>query len=97
MALALGVLLISKSGNQVDLMHILFGSVLAVDTASLVLMGLVASVSLIGLAVIYRPLVLEGVDPVFLRSSAGAAACGTSCFSCWWCSIWSRVFNLWAR
>ena len=71
MALALGVLLISKSGNQVDLMHILFGSVLAVDTASLVLMGLVASVSLIGLAVIYRPLVLEGVDPVFLRSVGG--------------------------
>ena len=71
MALALGVLLISKSGNQVDLMHILFGSVLAVDTSSLLLMGAVASVSLIGLAIIYRPLVLEGVDPVFLRSVGG--------------------------
>ena len=56
LALALGVLLISRSGSQVDLVHILFGSVLAVDTAGLLLMGMVASVSLLGLAVIYRPL-----------------------------------------
>ena len=52
LALALGVLLISRSGSQVDLVHILFGSVLAVDTAGLLLMGMVASVSLLGLAVI---------------------------------------------
>ncbi len=71
MALALGVLMISKSGNQVDLIHILFGSVLAVDTAALLLMGMVSTVSLLGLAVIYRPLVLEGVDPIFLRSVGG--------------------------
>lgn len=71
MALALGVLMISKSGSQVDLVHILFGSVLAVDDAALLLMGGVASVSLLGLALIYRPLVLEGVDPIFLRSVGG--------------------------
>ncbi len=71
MALALGVLMISKSGNQVDLIHILFGSVLAVDTAALLLMGMVSTVSLLGLAVIYRPLVLEGVGPIFLRSVGG--------------------------
>ena len=71
MALALGVLMISKSGNQVDLIHILFGSVLAVDTAALLLMGVVSTISLLGLAVIYRPLVLEGVDPIFLRSVGG--------------------------
>ena len=52
MALALGVLMISKSGNQVDLIHILFGSVLAVDTAALAMMGMVSTVSLLGLAVI---------------------------------------------
>ena len=71
MALALGVLMISKSGNQVDLIHILFGSVLAVDTAALLLMGVVSTISLLGLALIYRPLVLEGVDPIFLRSVGG--------------------------
>lgn len=71
MALALGVLMISKSGSQVDLVHILFGSVLAVDNAALLLMGIVSSISLLGLAVIYRPLVLEGVDPIFLRSVGG--------------------------
>ena len=71
LALALGVLLISKSGSQLDLMHILFGSVLAVDQSALLLMGGVSSVSLIGLAIIYRPLVLEGVDSVFLRSVRG--------------------------
>ena len=71
MALALGVLIISKSGSQVDLVHILFGSVLAVDRAALLLMGIVSSVSLLTLAVMYRPLVLEGVDPIFLRSVGG--------------------------
>lgn len=71
MALALGVLIISKSGSQVDLLHILFGSVLAVDRAALLLMGIVSSVSLLTLAVMYRPLVLEGVDPIFLRSVGG--------------------------
>lgn len=71
MALALGVLMISRSGSQVDLVHILFGSVLAVDTPALLLMGIVSSISLVGLAVMYRPLVLEGVDPIFLRSVGG--------------------------
>lgn len=71
MALALGVLLVSQSGNQIDLMHILFGSVLAVDKASLLMMGAVSSVSLLVLAVIYRPLVLDGVDPLYLRSVGG--------------------------
>ena len=71
MALALGVLMISRSGSQVDLVHILFGSVLAVDTPALLMMGIVSSISLIGLALMYRPLVLEGVDPIFLRSVGG--------------------------
>jgi zinc/manganese transport system permease protein len=68
LSLAIGVLLVSKSGSNVDLMHILFGSVLAVDDAALYLVGGVASVTLIGLAFIYRPMLLESLDPVFLRS-----------------------------
>jgi zinc/manganese transport system permease protein len=68
MALSLGVLLISLKGNTVDLMHLLFGSVLAVDDASLRLMAGVSSFTLITFALFYRGLLAEAFDPVFLRS-----------------------------
>ena len=44
-ALALGVLLISMRGSSVDLIHVLFGSVLAVDDAALLLVASIASVT----------------------------------------------------
>ncbi len=66
-SLALGVLLVSLHGSNVDLLHVLFGSVLAIDDAALLLVGSITSVTLIGLAVIYRPLVVECFDPGFLR------------------------------
>lgn len=65
-ALALGVTLISRNGTQVDLLHILFGSALGVDNAGLLLVAGVATVSVLLLAVMYRGLVLETFDPVFL-------------------------------
>jgi len=68
LSLAIGVLLVSGSGSNVDLMHLLFGSVLAVDDAALLLVASVASVTLLTLAVIYRPLLLESLDPVFMRA-----------------------------
>jgi zinc/manganese transport system permease protein len=68
MALSLGVLLISLKGNTVDLMHLLFGSVLAVDDASLRLMAGVSSFTLITFALFYRALLAEAFDPVFVRS-----------------------------
>jgi zinc/manganese transport system permease protein len=71
MSLALGVLLVSVHGSNVDLLRLLFGSVLAVDDAALVLIGGIASVSLLLLAVIYRPLVVECFDPGFLRAVGG--------------------------
>jgi zinc/manganese transport system permease protein len=67
-ALALGVLIMSTYGSPVDLMHVLFGSILAVDDASLVLMAAVASVTVVALALLYRPLVADSLDPGFLRS-----------------------------
>jgi zinc/manganese transport system permease protein len=73
-ALALGVLMVSLRGSQVDLMHLLFGSVLAVDDAALLLMAGVASLTLFTLALLYRPLVLESLDPGFLRSVGGPGA-----------------------
>lgn len=66
-ALALGVLIISVRGTQVDLLHVLFGSVLALDEAVLALLAAVALVTLAGLVLLWRPLVMECVDPAFLR------------------------------
>ena len=71
-SLALGVTIVSLQGSNVDLMHFLFGSVLAVDDAALLLIVGITSVSLIVLALIWRPLVLECVDPGFLRSVSRA-------------------------
>jgi zinc/manganese transport system permease protein len=67
-ALALGVMLVSTHGSSVDLMHLLFGTILAVDDAALVLMAGVASLTLVALAVLYRPLIVECLDPGFLRN-----------------------------
>ena len=74
-ALALGVTLISRHGTQLDLLHILFGSALGVDSPGLLLVACVASVSVLALAAAYRGLVLESFDPVFL-SAAGKASAG---------------------
>jgi zinc/manganese transport system permease protein len=57
-ALALGVLLVSLRGSQVDLMHLLFGSVLAVDDAALLQIDIVTSLTLWTLALLWRPLLL---------------------------------------
>jgi len=75
-SLALGVTIVSVKGTNVDLLHFLFGSVLAVDDPTLLLIVGMTSISLIVLALIWRPLVLECVDPGFLRSvsRAGGAA-----------------------
>ncbi len=70
-ALALGVTLLSRQGTQLDLLHILFGSALGVDGPGLWLVAGVASVSLIALAALYRGLVLESFDPVFLMATTG--------------------------
>jgi zinc/manganese transport system permease protein len=71
-ALALGVTIVSVRGSNVDLMHFLFGSVLAIDDPALLLIVGITSVSLVILALIWRPLVLECVDPGFLRSVSRA-------------------------
>lgn len=67
-ALALGAVLVSVKGNSVDLIHILFGSILAVNKGSLLLVATISSATLVILALVYRPLILECFDPVFMRS-----------------------------
>jgi zinc/manganese transport system permease protein len=75
-SLAAGVLLISTRGSNVDLLHVLFGTILAVDDAALLLMAAIATLTLVVLAAIYRPLVVECFDPGFLRAvGGGGPAC----------------------
>lgn len=71
-SLALGVMIISISGSNVDLMHVLFGSALALDTAALVLVLSICCITLITLTLVYRPLVMEVVDSDYLRSVSRA-------------------------
>ena len=68
MSLALGVTIVSLRGSNIDLLHVLFGSVLALDDATLILLAAIASVTLAALAALYRPLVIETVDASFLAS-----------------------------
>jgi zinc/manganese transport system permease protein len=71
-SLALGVAIVSIKGSDEDLVHFLFGSVLKISPAALWLIAGIATVSLLALALIWRPLVLECVDPGFLRSVSRA-------------------------
>jgi zinc/manganese transport system permease protein len=67
-SLALGVLLVSLKGSSVDLMHVLFGTVLALNNEALLLIAGIATLTITGLAVLWRPLFAECMDPLFLRS-----------------------------
>lgn len=67
LSLAAGVLIVSLRGRNLDLLHVLFGSVLSLDDASLLLIAAISSGTIISLAILYRPLVLECYDPTFLR------------------------------
>jgi zinc/manganese transport system permease protein len=74
LSLAVGVTIVSVRGSNIDLLHFLFGSVLALDDPTLILIAAITSLSLVILALIWRPLVLECVDPNFLRSVSRAGA-----------------------
>jgi len=67
-ALASGVALVSLRGDTADLTHLLFGQVLGVDDAALLLMAGVATITLPALALAWRPLALETFDPAFARA-----------------------------
>jgi zinc/manganese transport system permease protein len=73
-SLALGVTIVSIKGSNIDLLHVLFGNILAMDDKTLLLVAINATITMLVLAVIYRPLVIESVDPLFLRTVSGAGA-----------------------
>jgi zinc/manganese transport system permease protein len=66
-SLAAGVILVSARGNNIDLMHLLFGSLLALDNETLIFIGIITSISTIILSIFYRAFVAEAFDPLFLR------------------------------
>lgn len=73
-SLALGVVIVTIKGIDVEqLMEFLFGEVAAKMSAEkLLVIAVNATISSVALALIYRPLVLDCVDPGFLRSVSRA-------------------------
>lgn len=69
-ALALGIFILSAAGSAVPLKSFLFGSILGIDDASMLLVGAVATVTLLSFAVLLRPLVASTCDPVFFEARA---------------------------
>ena len=68
LSLAAGVLIISISGSNVDLLHFLFGSILTVSNDTVAMLGIISCLSLLILTIIMRPLIIDCVDPHYLRS-----------------------------
>jgi zinc/manganese transport system permease protein len=73
-SLALGVTIVSIKGTNIDLLHVLFGNILAMDDQTLLVVAFNATLTMLVLAVIYRPLVIESIDPLFLRTVSRAGA-----------------------
>ena len=73
-SLALGVTLISAGRNNIDVLALLFGSILALDDSTLLLITGTASLTLAALAVGYRGILMECLDPGF---AAGVSRFGS--------------------
>ena len=71
-SIGVGVLIVSLRGTNLDLMHVLLGTVLAIDVPALILIVAIASVVVAVLAFIFRPLAIQSFDPAFLRTMGGS-------------------------
>lgn len=67
-ALAVGIFILSAAGSAVPLKSFLFGSILGIDNASMMLVGGVATVTLVAFAFLLRPLIVSTCDPVFFET-----------------------------
>lgn len=81
-SLGLGVLLVSVHGSNIDLLNVLFGTVLGLDDAAILLIAAIATATLLILSVLYRPMVAECLDPGFLRSVGGGGGLTHMVFIC---------------
>jgi zinc/manganese transport system permease protein len=75
-ALALGVVISTAGGSQVDLDGLLFGNALGLDLMALSLCGVAMVASLIGMRAIYRPLMIDTLDGTFLASAGRGRSVG---------------------
>ncbi|WP_409361478.1 metal ABC transporter permease [Bartonella heixiaziensis] len=67
-ALAAGIIIVSLKDSKIDLLHLLFGSVLAIDTQALWLITTIMLITLCSLCIFWRALVVESFDPFFFKS-----------------------------
>ena len=67
-ALAVGIFLLSAAGSAVPLKSFLFGSILGIDDASMILTGIVATTTLLSFAFLLRPLIVSTCDPTFFEA-----------------------------
>lgn len=67
-ALSLGVALVAWRGSNVDVVRVLFGTILAIDRRALLQIAAASSVIILVIAVLYRPLAVGAFDPAFLRA-----------------------------
>ena len=74
LSLSLGVLIVTTHGGDEELLHLLFGDALNISDQILHFAASMSVLSIIGLAIIYRPLIIECVDPIFMRSINGRGA-----------------------
>jgi zinc/manganese transport system permease protein len=75
-ALSLGVGLVAWRGSNVDVMRVLFGTILAIDQRALIQIAGVASVVVIVVAALYRVLAVSAFDPGFLHTIGWRAPLG---------------------
>ena len=71
LSLAVGVVMLAAQGDSHELMHILFGDIFSMDRAMLLTLAGCVTLTLLLLAAIYRPLVMECFEPAFLRQMRG--------------------------
>jgi zinc/manganese transport system permease protein len=68
-ALSAGVVLVAWRGSNIDLVRVLFGTILAIDRGALWQIATITSAVVLAAAALYRPLAVGGFDPVFLRAT----------------------------
>ncbi|URJ31349.1 metal ABC transporter permease [Blochmannia endosymbiont of Camponotus sp.] len=73
-SLAFGVILMSLHGPNIDLLDLLFGSVLSVNLLHLECIGVIGTITLLIVALLYRALIIETFDPDFLRGNGVKAS-----------------------
>lgn len=69
-ALALGIFILSAAGSAIPLKSFLFGSTLGIGDDSLVLIGVTATITLLSMTIMLRPLISVTFDPTFYESQS---------------------------